>query len=104
MVTKSNQIINTEIRKEIIIIIKFLIDINNSTSVRLGEHQVSTEIDCRTIKGKRTCAPRVEDIEVEDYFIHEQFARRYNDIALVKLARDVEFQRECLLKISSKIY
>lgn len=68
-------------------------------SVRLGEHQITTNPDCRTKDGKYTCAPPVEDIGVEQVFIYERFSNIYNDIALVKLARDVEFKSKCPLGI-----
>ncbi|XP_034107560.2 serine protease grass-like [Drosophila albomicans] len=57
-------------------------------SVRLGEHYISQERDCRG----DFCAPPVEDIDIERIFVHEKYSRvtRHNDIALVKLSRDVE--------------
>ncbi|XP_062127661.1 serine protease grass-like [Drosophila sulfurigaster albostrigata] len=57
-------------------------------SVRLGEHYISQERDCRG----HFCAPPVEDIDIERIFVHEKYSRvtRHNDIALVKLSRDVE--------------
>ncbi|XP_060654202.1 serine protease grass-like [Drosophila nasuta] len=64
-------------------------------SVRLGEHQLSTEPDCRNIGRKEKCAPPVEDIEVEKIFKHENYVRLngHNDIALIKLSRAVVFSR-----------
>ncbi|KAH8416207.1 hypothetical protein KR222_011092 [Zaprionus bogoriensis] len=65
--------------------------------VRLGEHQLSTELDCRTTGRRRRCTPPVEDVSVERIFKHEDFSRqaaRHSDIALLKLAKSVQFQRE----------
>lgn len=72
-------------------------------SVRLGEHNVSSVEDCQFLRGKRRCAPPVEDIEVEEIYTYDVFnaSRRINDIALLKLARDVEFKGECSLQIST---
>lgn len=72
-------------------------------SVRLGEHNVSSVEDCQFLRGKRRCAPPVEDIEVDEIYTYDVFnaSRRINDIALVKLARDVEFKGECSLQIST---
>lgn len=55
---------------------------------------MSTQVDCQG----RLCAPPVEDIDVEKFYIHEEF-NLYNDIALVKLKTDVDFKRECDLNI-----
>lgn len=64
--------------------------------VRLGEHQISSDEDCRVVRGARTCAPPVEDIGVDDIFIHEHYTNitKYNDIAIVKLSRDVVFKSD----------
>lgn len=65
-------------------------------SVRLGEHQLSTDVDCRYLLGRFRCAPPVEDFGVEKVYIHPQFSIvGYNDIALVKLSSEVEFKSEC---------
>ncbi|KAH8300071.1 hypothetical protein KR044_009497 [Drosophila immigrans] len=63
-------------------------------SVRLGEHNVSKEMDCTERRGVTICAPPVEDIEVDRVYVHEKYSLRsgHNDIALVKLARDVVFK------------
>ncbi|XP_034104281.1 serine protease grass-like isoform X2 [Drosophila albomicans] len=64
--------------------------------VRLGEHNISQQIDC---KGNR-CAPSVEDMGIERIFVHEKYSHEtgHNDIALVKLSKDVEF-RESIMPI-----
>lgn len=69
----------------------------------MGEHQTNTTEDTRFVRGKWVTAPPVEELGIEDVYIHEEYnsIEKYNDIALVKLPRDVMFQRECSIKISS---
>ncbi|XP_051860270.1 serine protease grass-like isoform X7 [Drosophila albomicans] len=57
--------------------------------VRLGEHNISQQIDCK-----------IEDIGIERIFVHEKYSHEtgHNDIALVKLSKDVEF-RESIMPI-----
>lgn len=64
-----------------------------SLSVRLGEFDESTDPDCRILRGSLTCAPSVLDVAPEQVFVHESFSPTSFsfDIALIKLARDVEF-------------
>ncbi|KAL7735635.1 hypothetical protein ACLKA6_002523 [Drosophila palustris] len=64
-------------------------------SIRLGEHKISTESDCRRTGRKIHCSPPVEDINVEKIFLHEDYSRftGHNDIALIKLARSVEYKQ-----------
>ncbi|XP_053945512.1 serine protease grass-like [Anastrepha ludens] len=63
--------------------------------VRLGEHDLTEEEDCITVNQRRICAPPVEDIGVEKTIPHPDFnnARKTNDVALVKLARSVQFKK-----------
>lgn len=81
----------------------FIIIFRKSLSVHLGEHQTNTTVDERYIKGNWRTAPPVEVLGIEEVYIHEEYnsIERYNDIALVKLSEDVEFQGECPIKISS---
>ncbi|KAH8370967.1 hypothetical protein KR093_005702 [Drosophila rubida] len=62
--------------------------------VRLGEHDRSTDLDCRTYDNKEKCLPAVEDIGVDEVIIHPDFRHSVhpNDIALVKLSRKVEIK------------
>jgi len=67
-------------------------------SVRVGEHDTKTSPDCKTIKtsGKPICAPPVQEISVEESIAHPDYdsrdkRRRYNDVALVRLQRPVQF-------------
>lgn len=60
--------------------------------MRLGEHDTSAEEDCRVKKAKKVCAPAVEDVTPEQVFVHEDYIMNndfLNDIALIKLSRDV---------------
>ncbi|EDW59936.2 serine protease grass [Drosophila virilis] len=63
--------------------------------VRLGEHKISNTTDCAWVKSRLICAPPVEDISFEKIIVHEDYSQqsKHNDIALVKLSRDVEFKR-----------
>ncbi|XP_065372231.1 transmembrane protease serine 9-like [Calliphora vicina] len=62
-------------------------------AVRLGEFQISTPVDCTNVIRKKQCAPPVEDVEIEEVIIHENYQSIYNDIALIRLRRKVEFKR-----------
>lgn len=55
--------------------------------VRLGEYDLSTEIDCQVDNG---CAPPVQDFIVEEIIPHPDYlkAELRNDIALIRLNRD----------------
>ncbi|XP_030370459.1 serine protease grass [Scaptodrosophila lebanonensis] len=63
--------------------------------VRLGEHQISTEKDCRLYGRKEKCAPPVQDVGIEKQILHEHYdpKRVANDIALLRLSRSVQFER-----------
>ncbi|XP_064542286.1 serine protease grass-like [Drosophila montana] len=63
--------------------------------VRLGEHKISSATDCAWVKSRYICAPPVEDISFERIIVHEDYSQqsKHNDIALVKLSRDVEFKQ-----------
>ncbi|SPP72716.1 serine protease grass-like [Drosophila guanche] len=64
-------------------------------SIRLGEHDLSTEVDCTMVGvGSQTrCQPPPEDIGIDRIIVHEGFPNNLtqNDIALIKLNRDVEY-------------
>ncbi|XP_030555526.1 serine protease grass-like isoform X2 [Drosophila novamexicana] len=67
---------------------------NELVSVRLGEHQLSTETDCKPAGRTIRCLPPVEDIDVERVFRHADYVpeTNHNDIALIQLARPVAFK------------
>ncbi|XP_062715613.1 clotting factor B [Aedes albopictus] len=65
---------------------------------RLGEHTIHQTIDCNE---DEDCAPPVRDVDIECIIYHPQASRiRYsNDIALVRLAKRVDF--DGIAKVSS---
>lgn len=71
-----------------------LLSISFSYEIRLGEHRISTEKDCRNQGRKPKCAPPVVDVGIEKHLIHEQYDTRHyhNDIALLRLNESVTFQ------------
>ncbi|XP_041674088.1 spaetzle-processing enzyme-like [Drosophila eugracilis] len=64
-------------------------------SVRLGEHDLSTKIDCVTLRnGKQLCSPQHVDIEVDKVIMHEAYKNTTsyeNDIGLVRVISPVTF-------------
>ncbi|XP_041674138.1 spaetzle-processing enzyme-like [Drosophila eugracilis] len=64
-------------------------------SVRLGEHDLSTKIDCVTLRnGKQLCSPPHVDIEVEKVILHEAYKNTTsyeNDIGLVRVISPVTY-------------
>lgn len=63
----------------------------NLTSVRLGEWNTQTETDCQNKK----CSNTPINVAIEKFIIHENYnpksVNRSNDIALLRLARNVSF-------------
>lgn len=65
-------------------------------SVRLGEHTISKNKDCNDYSDPFSCSDHpVEDILVESTIPHENYnsEAKVNDIALIRLSRDVELSR-----------
>lgn len=66
--------------------------------VRLGEWNTETDVDCDNVKGYRDCNERPVDLEIEETIVHSDYdgdnMNRYNDIALLRLSRDVGFTGE----------
>ncbi|XP_052853303.1 spaetzle-processing enzyme-like isoform X1 [Drosophila gunungcola] len=64
-------------------------------SVRLGEHNTATNPDCVTLgNGKRICASRHLEVDVEEQIVHEDYVndgKNINDIALLRLAFPVRY-------------
>ncbi|KAF2891821.1 hypothetical protein ILUMI_14352, partial [Ignelater luminosus] len=60
--------------------------------VRLGEWRISTATDCEEGKAS-SCTDPVVDLKIEEKMVHPQYTRRKgkNDIALVRLERNVEY-------------
>lgn len=64
-------------------------------SVRLGEWNLLTGEDCDIQNGRKVCAPNALDVPIEDVQIHENYQplsrNQHHDIALIRLARKVQF-------------
>lgn len=62
------------------------------TTVRLGEYDTSTRVDCVAIGKESICAPLVQEVAVETTIVHPDYDKnRYlNDIALIKLRNIVD--------------
>ncbi|KAL0280492.1 UNVERIFIED_CONTAM: hypothetical protein PYX00_001763 [Menopon gallinae] len=61
-------------------------------SVRLGEHDLSSEMDCAEDRG---CSAAAKDIPIKRYVRHPDFREKElrNDIALIELAERAEFTK-----------
>lgn len=67
-------------------------------NVILGEWDKTTDPDCvnKTSEGERVCAPVIQTIPVEGVIPHENFNSEktlLNDIAIIRLAADAEFNK-----------
>lgn len=64
-------------------------------SVRLGEHTISTAVDCDSSTNCHVDNPPFQDIEVEKSIVHEDYSssQMINDIALIRLKREVVFKK-----------
>ncbi|KAG5894889.1 hypothetical protein JTB14_030594 [Gonioctena quinquepunctata] len=64
-------------------------------SVRLGEHNTDTDIDCIHNGYVNMCAPPPLNVPVEESIAHEDYdaydANQFHDIGLLRLARNVNF-------------
>lgn len=66
-------------------------------SIRLGEHRISTIKDCNNANDPSTCSDfKFEDIRIDSIIVHEDYnsTAQGNDIALVRLSRDVEITKD----------
>lgn len=65
---------------------------SKAVSVRLGEYDLSTDIDCDDF---HVCSDDPIDVDIADIITHERYnfrdGNRYHDIALLRLAREVDF-------------
>ncbi|XP_015120009.1 CLIP domain-containing serine protease 2 [Diachasma alloeum] len=66
------------------------------TNVRLGEYNTDTDPDCvMDSDNSEVCAPPLITVGVEETIVHENYQpldrNQFNDIALLRLSRDVEF-------------
>ncbi|XP_026841826.1 serine protease grass [Drosophila persimilis] len=62
-------------------------------AVRLGEHDITTDEDCIMVGSKKRCQLPHQDIGIEKIIMHEGYPKNItqNDIALIKLDRDVVY-------------
>ncbi|XP_012274026.1 melanization protease 1-like [Orussus abietinus] len=65
-------------------------------SARIGDLDLSTDRDCDLAESshKINCADKHEDVGIERVHVHPEFSREklHNDIALIRMRRDVEFR------------
>lgn len=68
---------------------------NCRASVRLGEYNTATDIDCINNGLDEDCAPPPVNIAVQETIVHESYnpddINQYHDIALLRLRRNVKF-------------
>ena len=67
---------------------KKLIILNFRKSVRLGEHTLSTDIDCNNDTG--ICNEKPQDFDIEEIIFHPEYGKPKvfrNDIDLLRLAK-----------------
>lgn len=64
-------------------------------SIRFGENDLNQNPDCEGYGSNRDCADAAVDVPVEQVIVNDQYSayneQQYNDIALVRLARNVKF-------------
>lgn len=66
-------------------------------SVRLGEHTISTTIDCYNRREPSSCSsdkPPIQDIKIDHTTIHPNYNKmlKVNDIALIRLKTKAQFK------------
>lgn len=64
-------------------------------SIRFGENDLNQNPDCEGYGSSRDCADPHINVPVEQVIVHDQYIayneQQYNDIALVRLTRNVKF-------------
>lgn len=64
-------------------------------SVRIGEHRISTLIDCDNPADRSTCNeddPPFQDLHIKNAIKHKNFTPKTNDIGLITLKTEVKFK------------
>jgi hypothetical protein len=65
------------------------------SQIRLGELDLSTDIDCEKIDGNLVCGDAPLDVDIDEIFIHEDYRPAVqgspSDIAVIKMSEFVEF-------------
>ncbi|XP_077300191.1 CLIP domain-containing serine protease B4-like isoform X1 [Arctopsyche grandis] len=71
------------------------------TKVRVGEHNVKTDIDCEGEEDDLDCASPPQNIDVEETVIHPMYnkPRKQNDIALLRLKTPIDFTKNNVMAI-----
>ena len=64
--------------------------------VRLGDYNLTTEIDCmdgETKKDPSICAPEYQELGIMEYIPHPEYSskKKTNDIGLVKLVQRAQY-------------
>lgn len=74
-----------------------LIFLNNRTSVRLGEHDLSKDPDPEDLAGQPYYADPAVNVQIERVIVHPLYDTETlaHDIALLKLAKDITFSGKC---------
>ncbi|XP_063216365.1 CLIP domain-containing serine protease B4-like [Bacillus rossius redtenbacheri] len=69
--------------------------------VRLGEHDMSKELDCVDDLEGQICAPPYQNFTIEEVIPHPQFSKSklQNDIGLIRLSRDADFSTDSVKPI-----
>ena len=77
------------------IIVSILISDITLVNVRVGEHNLSTERDCDKDKYNHelVCAENYQEFGIEKIHYHPEYSKKnaINDIALIKLDKDINF-------------
>lgn len=70
-------------------------------TIRLGEFDTSTPIDCMPLGPDKHCLPPFQDFEFERAIAHASYNKttKANDIGLVRLSRDADFSMAAVATI-----
>lgn len=62
--------------------------------MRVGEHDITTDIDCQGQDRDRTCNEKHQDFGIEQVTYHPEYSRTklHNDVAVIRLNRDIDFR------------
>ncbi|XP_077300193.1 CLIP domain-containing serine protease B4-like isoform X3 [Arctopsyche grandis] len=73
----------------------------NPTKVRVGEHNIKTDMDCEGKEDDLDCASPPQDIDVEETVIHPMYNNplKQNDIALLRLKTPIDFTKNNVMAI-----
>ncbi|XP_058796722.1 melanization protease 1-like [Phymastichus coffea] len=62
--------------------------------VRVGEHDMGTDVDCENMGSQTVCNGEHQDFGIEEVIFHPQYARTalHNDVALIRVNDDIDFR------------